>query len=192
MKKQILFLVIIIAAVTSYAQAQTSPVKVGTADVNYILSQLPAIKKVETDLKAMEAQLTTQIEAKNEDLKKRYLAFIQDGPNMADPVKESTQNELQQASENLEQFKRDAQTSLQTKHQQLMQPIYKSVGEAITAVGKENGFTVILSQQVGGLDVVLFADTSIDVSDLVLKKMGVTPAPPVAKPAAGKSQPKQQ
>jgi outer membrane protein len=191
MKKQILFLVIIIAAVTSYAQAQTSPVKVGTADVNYILSQLPAIKKVETDLKAMEAQLTTQIEAKNEDLKKRYLDFIKNGPSMADPVKESTQTELQQASENLEQLKRDAQTSLQNKHQQLMQPIYKSVGEAITAVGKENGFTVILSQQVGGLDVVLFADASIDVSDLVLKKMGVTPAPPAAKPAAGKSQPKQ-
>jgi outer membrane protein len=189
MKKQILFLVMTIAAVVSYAQ--TSPVKVGTADVNYILSQLPAIKKVEAELKDMETKLTTQIEAKNEDLKKRYLAFINEGGSLADPVKESTQNELQQASANLEQLKRDAQTSLQNKQIQLMQPIYKSVGEAISAVGKENGFTVILSQQVGGLDVVLFADASIDVSDLVLKKMGVTPTPPAANPAAGKSQPKQ-
>ncbi|MBT1696171.1 OmpH family outer membrane protein [Fulvivirgaceae bacterium PWU4] len=191
MKKHILFFVLIIAAVMNHAQAQTAPVKVGTADVNYILSQLPAIKKVEAELKDMEGKLTTQIEAKNEELKKRYLAFINEGGSLADPVKESTQNELQQASENLEQLKRDAQTSLQNKHQQLMQPIYKSVGEAITAVGKENGFTVILSQQVGGLDVVLFADASIDVSDLVLKKMGVTPTPPAAKTAAGKSQPKQ-
>lgn len=188
MKKQILFFAFTLAAVVSYAQ--TSPVKIGTADVNYILSQLPAIKKVETELKAMETQLTTQIEAKNEDLKKRYLDYIKNGPNMLDAVKESTERELQMASENLEKLKQDAQTSLQNKHQQLMQPIYKSVGEAISAVGKENGFTAILSEQVGGLDVVLFADASIDVSDLVLKKMGVTPAPPAAS-STGKSQPKQ-
>jgi outer membrane protein len=191
MKKLILFLAFTAAVFASYAQQpQTASPKIGTADVNYILSQLPAIKKVETDLKALETQLTTQIEAKNEDLKKKYLEFIKEGPNMIDAVKENTQRELQMASENLEKFKQDAQTSLQNKQQQLMQPVYKSVGEAITAVGKENGYTVILSQQVGGLDVVLFAEASIDVSDLILKKMGVTPAPPAAS-APAKNQPKQ-
>jgi outer membrane protein len=192
MKKLTLLFTFAIAALVCTAQSTPVPPKIGSADVNYILSQLPAIKKVETDLKAMETQLTTQIEAKNEDLKKRYLAFIKEGPTMLDAVKENTQRELQMASENLEKFKQDAQQSLQKKQDQLMQPVYKSVGEAITAVGKENGFTFILSQQVGGLDVILFADATTDVSDLILKKLGVTPAPAPAASNAPKDPPKKQ
>ncbi|MDX1629935.1 MAG: OmpH family outer membrane protein, partial [Fulvivirga sp.] len=56
-----------------------------------------------------------------------------------------------------------------------MEPIYSKVGNTIEAVAKENGYTYILNGNVGGVDVVLYADDKNDVSDLVLKKMGITP-----------------
>ena len=58
-----------------------------------------------------------------------------------------------------------------------MTPVYEKVGKAIEDTAKENGFSMVLSQQIGGLDVVLYADDTSDISDLVLKKMGVTPKP---------------
>jgi outer membrane protein len=41
---------------------------------------------------------------------------------------------------------------------------------------------MVISQQIGSLDVVLYADDNADISDMVLKKMGITPKP--ATPAA--------
>ena len=61
-----------------------------------------------------------------------------------------------------------------------MDPVYKKVGKAIEDTPKKNGFTFILNQQIGGLDVILYGDEKMDISDLVLKKLGVTPKPATA------------
>jgi len=60
-----------------------------------------------------------------------------------------------------------------------MDPIYKKIGKAIEEVAKENGFTFIINPQLSnGGDILLFSDEKFNISDLVLKKLGVTPAPP--------------
>ena len=69
-----------------------------------------------------------------------------------------------------------------------MEPVFKKVGQAIEDVAKENGYTFILTQQIGGLDVILYADEKNDVSNLVLKKLGVTPP---ANTQSQSNQPKQ-
>lgn len=58
-----------------------------------------------------------------------------------------------------------------------MEPVFKKMSDAIQAVATENGFNLILSGGVSGLDVVLYGDEQLDVSELVLKKMGITPKP---------------
>ncbi|MFN7491232.1 MAG: OmpH family outer membrane protein, partial [Chryseotalea sp.] len=69
---------------------------------------------------------------------------------------------------------------IQKKQNALMEPVYTKVGKTIEEVAKENGYTFILNQQLGGLDVILYGDPANNISDLVLKKMGVTPAPATA------------
>lgn len=59
-----------------------------------------------------------------------------------------------------------------------MDPVQAKVGKTIEDVAKENGFSLILNLQISGLDVILYGDDKLDVSDLVLKKMGITPPPP--------------
>jgi outer membrane protein len=94
---------------------------------------------------------------------------------MLEAVRQNTERELQQMQDNLTKLQQDAQTTIQNKQTQLMEPVYKKVGQAIEDVAKENGFTFVLNQQIGGLDVILYGDEKMDVSDLVLKKLGVTP-----------------
>jgi outer membrane protein len=190
--RKAIFLLILIGSST-ISQAQTPAQKVGYADVDYILSQLPVMKQVETDFRSMETQYKTQVDSKTAELKRKYDAYMAEGKNMLEAVRANTERELQMLNENLEKLKQDAQTALQNKQVQLMQPVYKSVGDAITAVAKENEFTFILSQQVSSLDVLLYSDEKFDVSDLVLKKLGVTPKPPATNTAAPvKETPKKQ
>ena len=85
------------------------------------------------------------------------------------------EQELVDLEKRFQQFQTDAQTSLQKKQGELMQPLFIKVGETINTVANEEGYDYVLSSNIGGVDVVLFAKDEHDVSDKVLKKLGVTP-----------------
>lgn len=158
------------------AHAQTATTKVGFADVDYIFSQMPEAKQIDAELKSTQTQLKNQIDTKAQEFQKKLQDYNANLNTMLDAVRTNTERELQQLQDNLTKLQQDAQTTIQNKQTQLMDPVFKKVGKAIEDVAKENGFTFILSQQIGGLDVILYGDEKMDVSDLVLKKMGITPA----------------
>jgi outer membrane protein len=175
MRKLVLLLVFAVVGFVSHAQT-----KIGYADVDYIFSQMPDAKRIDTELQSTQNQLKTQIEGKAQEFQKKLADYQANASTMLDAVRTNTERELQQLQQNLEKLQQDAQTSIQNKHQQLMAPVQEKVGKAIEEVAKENGFNLILSSQLGGLDVILYGDEKIDVSDLVLKKLGVTPKPATA------------
>jgi outer membrane protein len=181
MRKLVLFAML--GMVTFISQAQTATTKVGYADVDYIFSQMPEQKQIDADLKSLQSQLKNQIDTKYQDFQKKLADYQANLNTMIDAVRANTERELQQMQQNIEKLQQDAQTTVQTKNTQLMEPVFKKVGKAIEDVAKENGYTFILSQQIGGLDVVLWGDEKMDVSDLVLKKLGVTPKPATPAPA---------
>jgi outer membrane protein len=177
-----LVLLAVFGLITFASQAQTAT-KVGYADVDYIFSQMPEAKQIEAELKSMEAQLKGQIEAKIKKFQTELADYQKNGAAMIDAVRQNTERELTQQQQNIEKLQQDAQTTIQNKNTQMMTPVYDKVGKAIEAVAKENGFSFILNQQIGGL----YGDDKMDISDLVLKHMGVTIAP---KPAPTATVPK--
>ncbi len=135
-----------------FTQAQ-NPSKIGFADVEYIFSQMPEAKTIEAELQTLQTQLKKQYDGKVAEFQKK-----------------------------LQEYQQDSQENLQRKQVQLMEPIYTKVGKAIEDVAKENSFTMVLTNQISGLDVVLYSDTQSDISDMVLKKMGITPQAAVTTP----------
>jgi outer membrane protein len=187
MRKLALLFVLALGIVTTHAQTPTASTKIGFADVDYIITQLPEAKQIDTELKSTQAQLKNQIDSKSQEFQKKLADYQANLSTMLDAVRANTERELTQLQENLQKLQQDAQSTIQNKQTQLLDPVYKKVGKAIEEVAKENAFTFVLNQQIQGLDVILYGDEKMDVSDLVLKKLGVTPKP--ATPAAG-TQPK--
>lgn len=169
--KKIVFL-FAFAMVTMFAQAQT---KIGFADVEYIFNQMPESKQIEAELQTLQTQLKKQYDGKVAEFQKKLQEYQQYGATVPDAVKVNTERELRQLQENIQKLEQDSQENIQRKQVQLMEPVYTKVGKAIEAVAKENGFNMIVNNQLSGLDVVLYADDNADISDLVLKKLGVTP-----------------
>jgi outer membrane protein len=178
-----MFFLMVFAAVAWSASAQES--KIGFADVDYIFSQMPDAKLIDTELQSVQNQLKTQLDNKVKEFQTLLADYQANMNNMLPAIRANTEKELTQKKDNIEKLQQDAQTTIQQKQNQLMEPVYAKVGKAIEDVAKENNFTLILNQQIGGLDVILFGDEKMDVSDLVLKKMGITPTPP-ATPEAEK------
>ena len=161
-------------AAAAQAAQETKPDKIGYADVAYIMSQLPEMKAIESDLKSTQTQLRNQIQAKSDAVQKQYADFNANAKTMADTVRMRKQGELEKSVTDLEKMQQDAQLTLQNKQKLYMAPLYLKVNKAISEVAQENGFSIILTDRVSNFDFLLYQTPQLNVSDLVLKKFGVT------------------
>jgi outer membrane protein len=101
-----------------------------------------------------------------------------------EPIRKNKESELASLQENLEKFQRDAQASMQKKQNDLINPVFAKVGEAIQMVAAEQGYSYILNpRMVGGGDLLLFTDEKYNISGLVLQKLGIEPKPDNKSPA---------
>ena len=176
-----LFLLIFLGCVSVASYAQTQPQqpvqKIGYADWDYIFSQLPDSKQIESELKTYGSQLENQLKSKYQDYEAKLKAYQGMPATTPDAIKADKERELGALQESIQKFQQDAQTSMQTKQTAVMEPIFAKVGKAIEAVAVENGYSFIINPQlVGGGDILLYNDEKYNISTLVLKKLGVTPA----------------
>lgn len=167
-----------------FAQAQTTPPKadkVGYANIEYIMSQLPDMKAIEADLKSTQTQLRNQIQTKSQAVQKQYEDFNSNAKTMSDTVRMRVQGDIEKEMKDLEQMQQDATLTLQNKQKLHMAPLYLKVNKAISDVAKENGYTIILTDKVSNYSFLLYNTAELDISGLVLQKFGVTPATGKAK-----------
>ncbi len=174
-------LAIIFCCVAFASQAQTQ--KIGYADTEYIFSLMPQMKQIENELKTHSDQLQNQLKAKYTEYQTKLNAYNGMPATTPEAIKRDKETELTQLQENIQKFQQDAQTSLQKKQTDLMEPIYAKISKTIEEVAKENGYTFIIHTQLpGGGDILLYQDENYNISKLVLKKLGITPPAASATP----------
>ena len=149
---------------------------------------MPEAKQVEEDLKNTEKQYQTLIQAKIKDFQDKAAVYEKLPANTSDIIKQDKEKELQNLQTSIQEFQQNAQTSIQKKQAQLLQPIVKKIEENMHLVATENAYTFVFNNYeagAGASPVLLHFPAEADISDLVLKKMGITPRPAgAAAPAA--------
>ncbi len=161
-----------LAATSAQAQA---PLKIGYTDVQYVLAQMPESKQIESELKTYNTQLEAQLKSKYADYQAKGEAYQKAAGTMTDVVKADKEKELQGLQQSIQEFQQSAQQSLQQKQQVLLKPALDKLQKNIDLVADENGFTYVFNSDGGGSPLLLHAPKDGDISDLVLKKMGITP-----------------
>jgi len=174
--RTLLFAIVLMAGFTAQAQQPTQ--KIGYADWENIFAQMPEAKQIDAELKTHSTQLENQLKAKSQEFEAKLKVYQSMPATTSDIIKADKERELQMMQESIQKFQQEAQASLGKKQSDLMEPIFDKVGKAIADVAKENGYSFIINPQLGpGTDILLYSDDKYDISDLVLKKMGITPAP---------------
>ncbi len=151
--------------------AQTAP-KYGHMNLGILLELLPDTKTADDAIKAYAGKLTATddslgraLQAAAETLQKEYDSGI-----LTPLQAQQRQAELQKQQEFIQKFEQDAQQMVSTKREELLKPILSKVDEAIKAVAKENGYSMIFDTSTGAM---LFASETEDVTALVKKKLGI-------------------
>lgn len=175
MKIKTIFALAVFMLAGYISQAQSSELKIGYTNVDYILSLMPESKQIEADLTDHERQLTSQLQSKVQEFQQKMDAFQRGAETMTQLVREDKQEELRNMQASIERFQREADTSLQRKQAELLEPVYTKIQNAIDKVAKDKGYTYIFSSDAGGMPVLLHADESHNISDDVLTSLGITP-----------------
>ncbi|RNI30221.1 OmpH family outer membrane protein [Rufibacter immobilis] len=180
--KSLLVAAFLLVSVASFAQ--TGTVKVGYTNANYIISQLPESRQIESDLKAHSSQLEKELQNKYKSYQEKVEAYKKGAGQMTDVVRADREKELTTLQASIEEFQRNADASLQKKEQEKLQPVMEKIQKAIDKVAKENGYTHIFTAEA----LLYGPEDGNAFTDLVLKDLGVTPAPK-GSPAASAASP---
>jgi outer membrane protein len=168
--KKLLKIGILLVAIACFSFSSADAQKYGYIDSNALIETMPAVKQMRPELEALSKQLNKKRELMYTTYKEKGEAAqkkMGDG-TLSPKEQEVVQTELATLEQEIVKYEQDMQTKLATKEQELLNPILEQVQNAIKAVAKENGYTMIFNAAV-----LLYADEVMDVSTLVKAKLGM-------------------
>jgi outer membrane protein len=161
--------VLLFAGVMAYGQ---QPMKFGHINTQEVLNSLPEFKAIQTQMEAEYKQKEDQLTTMQADLKSQQDEYVKVAETMPPAARAEKEKSLQELGQKVQNYYMLAQQQLQAREQELSLPLVKKVQAAIQEVGDENGFLYIFET---ASNMPLYrSEKSIDVTPLVLAKMGIT------------------
>ncbi len=163
-------LLVITISVAGMQWAAAQSPKIGHINSAELLQMMNGVKEADAELQTYAKQLEDQNTAMLTEYQNKIQEFQGKQDLMADAVKEVKTKEIQDLELRIQTFQQTANDKLAAKKEELYSPILKKAEDAIKDVAKENKYTYVLDTSLG---MVLFADESKDITDLVKKKLGI-------------------
>lgn len=161
----ILFVALLISGM-SFAQTNA---KFGYIDSNKILTEMPETDSLQKELKNYADYLDQQMQTMGQEYQKKVQDYQQNVDGMSDLIRQTKEKEITDLQQRIQDFRASADQDLQKKQGELFNPLIQKIKDAITAVGKENGYNYIMDIGTGA---VVYYDGD-NVIELVKKKLGV-------------------
>ncbi|MCW5924807.1 MAG: OmpH family outer membrane protein [Saprospiraceae bacterium] len=146
--------------------------KFGHCNSAELLLQLPEVKAADSDLQAFQTQLTKRGQ-------ERVKAFQDAAAELERKKSQGTISpkdfdaqyaKLEQERENITKYEEEVYQKLAQKREELYKPLLDKVNKAMSDVAAENGFALVFDSST---DVVIYADESLNVINLVKTKLGI-------------------
>jgi outer membrane protein len=146
--------------------------KFGHLNRNELIQAMPEFDSARKTLEKLNTELTNAGELLQVELNNKYEAYLKDGKNLTELVRQTKEQELQDYQRRLSEFQTNAQNQIQEKQVALFTPITEKADKAIREVGKDNGFIYIFD--ISGNQVAYFDETkSTNVLPLAKTKLGL-------------------
>ena len=166
--KQKLILSIFLFNMMAFTAFGQTKLKVGYADIEYILGNMPETVKAQADLDIVKDKLVKTRDSLVVDYNAQLKAYEKNVASLAPEKKKETEVKLLQIERGIQGFEADIQTAINIKKDELLKPIYERIGVLIKVVAKQNSYTHVINSQIDGNSVILYAEEKTDISDLVI------------------------
>ena len=162
--RKVVFFVLAFIAMSSAAYSQD--LKIGYANIDSIITQLPEFKVSQRSLETYAKQLQNQLQTQQQKAEARYTELQQKFSSMTNAQKADAEKELQELQYKLQQNQLQAQQSLKKRENELLLPLYDKAKAGIKTIAKENGYTYIMNTQT-----FFYKSEADDITALVVAKL---------------------
>jgi outer membrane protein len=166
MRKFVLLFSLALLSFTSFAQT-----KVGTIDAEYIASQLPEMQEVSEGIKVYNQELQKDLEKNVADYERLVKDYQANSSEFSEEDKKTKESEIISLENDIKGFRQKAGVMMQMKRNELTQPLYEKINQAMLQVIQEEGYTQIL--HAGGNNLA-YSSEEYDITMKVIKKLGIT------------------
>ncbi len=171
MKKTLAVLALLLTfSVVSVAQ------KFGYVDSKYILSHVPEYQEAQKQINSLSNQWQKEIEAKYETIEKLEKAFQAEKILLTEDMRKKREEEIEEKrkeAKELQKTKFGVDGELFQKREELIKPIQDAIYTAIQEVASQSALMVVFDK--ANHSNILYSNPKHDISDKVLKKMGLKP-----------------
>ena len=164
--------ILIVLSLALFSFSINAQTKVGTIDADYILSQLPEMTGVNEQLQAYGQEMRNDFDStvtRYQDLVKVYQ---EKQSEYSETEKKQKEEEIINLETGLKGFNQKLPLMIQMRRNELTKPLFEKINEAMLKVIEKEGFTHIL--HAGGNNLA-FAAEQYDITNKVLKELGITP-----------------
>lgn len=151
-------------SITSFAQS-----KVGTVDIDFILSKMPELPAVQKGIETYGKTLDVDLQKKIEAYKVLLDAYKAGEANFTNEQKQQKQEELAASEDDLNKFQQNGNQLIGIKRDELLRPLYQKIGESLDKISKAEAFTQVFQID----NSILFLDPTLDLTLKILADLGI-------------------
>lgn len=143
--------------------------KVGTIDIDFILSKMPELADVQKQVQEYTKGLETDLQKKMKALENGVAIYKQNETTYTLNQRKVKQDSLLQLEADMNKFQQNGNQLIMLKREEYMRPLYDKIGQALEKVAAAGEYTQVLLRN----DDVVYVDNRLDVTLAVLKEMGI-------------------
>jgi outer membrane protein len=170
MKKLLVSTLILTFTLMSWSMFAQVNAKLGYVDSNKLLEMMPGKDSIQKNLQAYSTSLQNQLQTMYMEYQNKLTDYQNNSRTMSDIIRQTKEKELADMETRIQDFQQKADSDLQAKQQELLQPLLDKAKKAIEDVAKENGYTYIFDAGVG---VLLYYEKGDNILPLVKAKLGL-------------------
>ncbi|MDR0364990.1 MAG: OmpH family outer membrane protein [Bacteroidales bacterium] len=164
-------IIVVLFALVCFAGAKNlSAQKFGHINFAELSTLIPGYDAAQAAFEQYYAELQKQLEAMHKEYEAKMSEYTTNVNSMTQLIKSAKEREIADLEMRITEFSNSATQDLNAKQAELLNPIFEKAKKAIEDVAKENGYTYIFNNTEG---IMLYANPSDDVMDLVKKKLGI-------------------
>lgn len=151
-------------SISTFAQG-----KVGSVDVEYILSNMPELTTVEAEMETYGKSLDVDLNKKIDEYKVLLEEYKKDEATYTPEKKKEKQSALLALDNDIQKFQQNGAKLMEIKQQEALKPLYGKIGVALEKVAKEQGYTQVTRTTQD----LVYLDPAYDLTIPILLELGI-------------------
>ena len=167
--KKLIVAIFLLVGISYAANAQ----KFAMVDMEYIMKNIPSFETANEQLNQVSKKWQTDVDTQMQEVQKMYKNYQTELVFLSEDMKTKREEEIVAKEKAVQELKRSyfgPEGELFKKRQSLMKPIQDEVYTAIQDLSKEKDLELVFDKS--SAMSVIFTSPKLDISDLVLQKLG--------------------